>query len=92
MPQRLYSRTTDAEGKYYFQNLAPGGYRLIASAGGFVRSEYGQKRLNGAGLPIAVGANQKVSDANIALTQTGTISDASPTLTASPSSWQTFLH
>jgi hypothetical protein len=70
----LLTTTTDAEGKYYFQNLATGGYRLMAIAGGFVRSEYGQKRMNGAGLPIAVGANQKVSDANIALTQTGTIS------------------
>jgi hypothetical protein len=70
----LLTTTTDAEGKYYFPGLTPGSYRVLASAGGFVRSEYGQKRMNGAGLPIAVGANQKVNDANIALTQTGAIS------------------
>jgi protocatechuate 3,4-dioxygenase beta subunit len=70
----LLTTTTDAEGKYYFPILTPGSYRLLASAGGFVRSEYGQKRMKGAGLPITVGANQKVSDATIALTQTGAIS------------------
>src|SRR5688572_317619 len=70
----LLTTTTDVEGKYYFPSLAPGQYRVIANAGGFVRSEYGQKRMNGAGLPIAVGANQKVNAADIALTQTGSIS------------------
>src|SRR5688572_2083959 len=70
----LLTTTTDVEGKYYFPSLAPGQYRVIANAGGFVRSEYGQKRMNGAGLPIAVGANQKVNAAEIALTQTGSIS------------------
>jgi hypothetical protein len=70
----LLTTTTDAEGKYYFPNLTPGSYRLIAIAGGFVHSEYGQKRINGAGFPITVAANQKVNDANIALTQTGSIS------------------
>ncbi|HET9942560.1 MAG TPA: carboxypeptidase-like regulatory domain-containing protein, partial [Terriglobia bacterium] len=43
-------------------------------AGGFVRSEYGQKRMNGAGLPIAISPNQPPADANIGLTQTGSIS------------------
>ena len=70
----LLTTTTDVEGKYYFSNLAPGQYRVLAIAGGFVRSEYGQKRMNGAGLPITINANQYVADANIGLTQTGSIS------------------
>ena len=70
----LFTTTTDAEGKYYFPNLASGQYRLTASAGGYVRTEYGQKKTYGAGLPISVAANQQRNDANIALTPTGSIS------------------
>ena len=70
----LQTTTTDVEGRYYFPNLASGQYRVLAIAGGFVRSEYGQKRMNGAGLPIAINPNQSVVDANIGLTQTGSIS------------------
>src|SRR5262245_45247456 len=45
----LFTTTTDADGKYYFPNLAPGQYRLTASAPGYVRTEYGQKKTYGAG-------------------------------------------
>src|SRR5262245_23540030 len=70
----LLTTITDGEGRYYFPNLAPGQYRVVAKAGGYVRMEYGQKRTNGAGLPISLSANQRVTDATIALTPTGSIS------------------
>ena len=70
----LLVTTTDAEGKYYFPNLSSGQYRVSAKAGGYVRTEYGQKRTNGAGLPINLTPNQRFTDATIALTPTGSIS------------------
>ncbi len=65
---------TDAEGRFYFPRLTPGQYRVTASGGGFVRTEYGQRRANGAGLPITLAANQRFTDATIAMTPTGSIS------------------
>jgi len=70
----LLTTVTDGEGRYYFPNLAPGQYRVLARAGGYVRTEYGQKRMNGAGLPISLAPNQRILDATIALTPTGSIS------------------
>jgi hypothetical protein len=70
----LLATTTDADGKYYFPNVSPGQYRVTAKTGGYVRTEYGQKRTNGAGLPINLAANQRFTDATIALTPTGSIS------------------
>jgi protocatechuate 3,4-dioxygenase beta subunit len=70
----LLTTITDAEGRYYFPNLAPGPYRVVAKAGGYVRTEFGQKRTNGAGLAISLTANQRIVDATIALTPTGSIS------------------
>jgi protocatechuate 3,4-dioxygenase beta subunit len=70
----LLTTITDAEGRYYFPKLNVGRYRVSASGGGFVRTEYGQKRTNGAGLPITVAANQQIPDATIPMTPTGSIS------------------
>jgi hypothetical protein len=70
----LLTTITDSEGRFYFPKLTPGQYRVTAAAGGFVRTEYGQRRANGAGLPITLAANQRVTDATIAMTPTGSIS------------------
>src|SRR5262245_15225702 len=48
----LRTTVTDGEGKFYFPGLSTGSYRVNAIAGGYVRSEHGQRRLNGPGLPI----------------------------------------
>jgi hypothetical protein len=44
----LLTTITDGEGRYYFPKLTPGQYRITAAGGGFVRTEYGQRRANGA--------------------------------------------
>ena len=49
-------------------------YRTTASAGGFVRSNLGQKKSNGPGLPLNVTANQRFTDVSIAVSPTGVLS------------------
>lgn len=70
----LLTTITDGEGGFYFPSLTPGQYRVTATGGGFVRTEYGQRRTNGAGLPITLTANQRMPNATIAMTPTGSIS------------------
>jgi len=70
----LMTTTTEAEGRFYFPTLTPGQYRLTAISGGYVRTEYGQRRTNGAGLPITLAANQRFNDAVISMAPTGSIS------------------
>src|SRR5262245_13262167 len=48
----LLATVTDGEGKYYFPNLAPGQYRVVAKAGRYVRIEIGPKLRNCGGLAI----------------------------------------
>jgi hypothetical protein len=70
----IHTTTTDNEGRFFFPRLQPTQYRIAASAGGFVRSEMGQKKTNGPGLPITLAANQKITDVSIAMTPTGAVS------------------
>jgi 5-hydroxyisourate hydrolase-like protein (transthyretin family) len=65
---------TDADGKFVFKNLKPADYRVAATANGFVRQEYGQRTLNGQGRLLFVAIGQSINDANIRMTQAGTIS------------------
>ena len=55
--------STDSDGKFLFKDLAPGRYRVIASANGYVRHEYGQRIMNASGSPIDLAAGQTVKDA-----------------------------
>jgi hypothetical protein len=64
---------SDAGGKFVFSDLAPGRYRLLLTEDGFIRQEYGQRSLGGAGLPINVAAGQSVKNIVFRL-------DAAPTI------------
>jgi len=67
---------TDADGKFIFRNIAAGVYRITATRPGFVRSEYGQRRVNGfpgGGLDITVADGQDFRNARIPLTETAAI-------------------
>lgn len=66
--------TAGADGKFAFKDLKPATYRVAATANGFVRQEYGQRALNGSGRLLFVVAGQPITDANIRMTQAGTIS------------------
>lgn len=70
----LQPATTTTEGKFSFSGLNAGTYRLIATATGFVRQEYGQRAVNGPGRPVSLMPGQIVKDAVIRLTATGTVS------------------
>jgi hypothetical protein len=55
------STTTERDGQFYFPNLMPGEYRVIAKRDGYVTAEYGQQWLNGPGQPITIAAGRGVS-------------------------------
>lgn len=64
---------TDAEGKFIFENLRPGTYRLRTARQGFVSREYGQIGPNGSGASVSVSPGQKLNDMNIVITPQGAI-------------------
>jgi len=66
--------TTTKDGKFAFQNLAAGTYRLAFASNGYVRQEYGQRVLNGVGTPVALTAGQAIRGLVVQLTPTGTVS------------------
>src|SRR6059036_2683940 len=58
----LYSATTSPDGKFVFNNVAPGSYRLIATrSGGYVPAEYGQRSPTSEGIPFELAAGQKMT-------------------------------
>ena len=67
---------TDASGKFLFTELDPGIYRIIATAAGYMRQEYGQRSAAagvGTGTLIDLTSGQNLKDAAIRLTPTGTV-------------------
>jgi len=73
---KAYTASTASDGTFSFQDVPAGQYQLAAARTGFIRSEFGQRGPNGRGTTITVGAGQNIKDANIGLTQTGTIAGA----------------
>src|SRR5262249_39397928 len=65
--------TTGADGRFSFNQVNAGAFRLTVSAAGFARQEYGQRTVNGPGTPINLTAGS-VQDVTIRLTPTGTVS------------------
>jgi hypothetical protein len=66
--------TTEADGKFYFPNLQPGTYRLLARRDGYWPAEYGQRWVDGPGQPITLVAGQKIPDIRIVVTKGAVIS------------------
>src|SRR5215471_9949288 len=62
--------TTGTDGRFSFDMVPPGAYRVAATIGGYVRSEYGQQGPNGSGVAVTVQAGQRVTGLQIALTAT----------------------
>jgi protocatechuate 3,4-dioxygenase beta subunit len=66
--------TTDEHGTFSFKNISPGQYRLFATHPDYVRAEYGQRAITGAGVPFRVEASKQTAELRLALTPTAAIS------------------
>ncbi len=70
-----YTATTHDDGKFAFENVLPGDYRLVVTrAGGYMPAEYGQRSPNGRGIPITLAAGWRTTDVRLAMAPTGSIS------------------
>ncbi len=69
-----YSATTEATGKFVFENVEPGVYFLSGQKLGFLANRYGSRGSTGSGMPLTVTAGQVLKDLLIKLTPQGTIS------------------
>jgi protocatechuate 3,4-dioxygenase beta subunit len=65
---------TDAEGKFQFNDVDAGSYRLSAARNGYARQEYGQRALNRPGTILNLRAGQQLTDVAFKLTPAATIS------------------
>jgi len=70
----LYGALTDVDGKFAFPSVPAGRYQLVATSPGYVPAEYGQKRMNGAGLPLVIVTGQAMPKLRIEMVPTGAIS------------------
>jgi hypothetical protein len=69
------SVTTAQDGRFLFENIKPGEYRLVAArSGGYVPAEFGQRSPTGVGISFELAAGQKMQGIQLALTPTGSIS------------------
>src|SRR5688572_3316515 len=66
--------TTDPEGRYAFNNLPSGMYRIYATATGYVVRAYGQDQAGSLAAPVPAGPERRLRDATIRLMPVGTIS------------------
>lgn len=61
-----YGSTTDAAGRFAFEDVEPGTYRLIAERTGYLRQQYGAR--SRAGAPLALAPGQEINDLVFKLT------------------------
>jgi hypothetical protein len=70
-----YSAVTAQDGRFSFDNVKPGEYRLIAvRSGGWVPGEFGQRSATGVGISFQVSPGQQMRGVQLVLTPTGSIS------------------
>jgi len=67
------STTTEADGRFYFPNTAPGTYRLFARRDGYWVAEFGQRWVDGPGQAITLVAGQQLQDVKVVMTPGGVI-------------------
>jgi hypothetical protein len=65
--------TTDRTGAFRFPNLEAGTYKVVASSNGYARTEFGQRREDTPGAPIAVKDGETVQGIAIRLIPTGNV-------------------
>ena len=67
-------RIADDRGRFYFVGLPAGAFTITAMKGRFIDGAYGKRRAGGGGLPLVVAAGELVSNIEIALFRSATIS------------------
>ena len=72
-PSITLRSTTDGGGRYVFEDVPAGTYRLHVARDGFVQAEFGQRGPTSPGTPITVGPGQELEDVLIQLTPAGVI-------------------
>jgi protocatechuate 3,4-dioxygenase beta subunit len=65
---------TDDNGKFSFQDLDAGSYRIQAVGNGYVQQAYGQRNAGAPGTPVTLSAGQSLKDITITLIPAGNIS------------------
>jgi hypothetical protein len=73
-PSRPSQSRTDERGKFVYDNVVPGRYRLFASRNGYLREDYGAKLPNHPGTLFQIRQDQKLSDIVLRLTAQAVIS------------------
>lgn len=68
--------STDAEGKFRFENVMPGAYTLFAEKTGFIRQPYNARKVATmmGGTPLNITSGQEIKNLEFALTPQGLIS------------------
>jgi 5-hydroxyisourate hydrolase-like protein (transthyretin family) len=62
IPKSAPPTITDSQGRFRFDNLEPGTYKLISNANGFARQNYGQRSGAGDTIPIVLSAGTSRND------------------------------
>jgi len=65
---------TNADGRFFIADVAPGKYRLAASRVGYVKTEYEQRLPGGPSLDVVMGPGQRLADIRLALIAGGVVS------------------
>jgi hypothetical protein len=65
---------TDSQGRFAFNNVEPGTYKLVFVGNGFARQEYGQRSAAGSGIPIVLTADQRKADIVMRMSQVSALS------------------
>src|SRR5215471_16596998 len=70
-----HTAKSDANGRFLFEDVAPGNYRLIATYdGGYVPAEYGQRSLTEQGTAFELTPGQRMTGIQLTMSPTGAIS------------------
>jgi hypothetical protein len=64
---------TDNQGRFAFDNLQPGTYKLIFASNGYARQDYGQRGAGGSGIPIVLNAGQVKNDIVMRMSQVAAV-------------------
>jgi hypothetical protein len=65
---------TDARGRFSFDAVDPGTYRVTFSGTGYAKQDYGQRTLGGGGMPVTLVAGQPKADIVMRLVKVGAVS------------------